>query len=148
MRAGTPSGVICLFTDLSAVVDLEEQLRLKDTLARLGELTAGLAHEFRNGLATVHGYARLLNLDALPPQDRKYVEGLRAETEALGQVVTNFLNFARPDAAGRHAGRPRPDRPARRRRAAGRRRGRTAAASLSAGTGPSSTATRCCCGRR
>ena len=95
-EAGTPSGVICLFTDLSAIVDLEEQLRLKDTLARLGELTAGLAHEFRNGLATVHGYARLLNLDTLPPQERKYVEGLRTETEALGQVVTNFLNFARP----------------------------------------------------
>jgi len=95
-ESGAPGGVICLFTDLSAVVDLEEQLRLKDTLARLGELTAGLAHEFRNGLATVHGYARLMNLEALPPQERKYVEGLRAETEALGQVVTNFLNFARP----------------------------------------------------
>ena len=95
-ETGTPSGVICLFTDLSAVMDLEEQLRLKDTLARLGELTAGLAHEFRNGLATVHGYARLLNLDTLQPQERKYVEALRAETESLGQVVTNFLNFARP----------------------------------------------------
>jgi len=95
-ETGTSTGVICLFTDLSAIVDLEDQLRLKDTLARLGELTAGLAHEFRNGLATVHGYARLLNLETLPPQERKYVEGLRAETEALGQVVTNFLNFARP----------------------------------------------------
>ena len=95
-ESGDPSGVICLFTDLSAIVDLEEQLRLKDTLARLGELTAGLAHEFRNGLATVHGYARLLNLETLSPQDRKYVEGLRAETAALGEVVTNFLNFARP----------------------------------------------------
>ncbi len=95
-EAGTPAGGICLFTDLSAVMDLEEQLRLKDALARLGELTAGLAHEFRNGLATIHGYARLLNLEGLSPNDRKYVEGLRAETDALGQVVTNFLNFARP----------------------------------------------------
>ena len=95
-ESGESNGVICLFTDLTAVVDLEEQLRLKDTLARLGELTAGLAHEFRNGLATVHGYARLLNLEALPAQERKYLEGLRAETEALGQVVTNFLSFARP----------------------------------------------------
>src|SRR5215212_2872154 len=58
-------GAICLFTDLSQVVDLEEQLRLKDSLARLGELTAGIAHEFRNGLATIHGYARLLDLDSL-----------------------------------------------------------------------------------
>jgi signal transduction histidine kinase len=89
-------GVTCLFTDLSKIADLEDQLRLKDTLARLGELTAGLAHEFRNGLATIHGYARLLDLDALANPQRTYVEGLRAETDALGQIVTNFLSFARP----------------------------------------------------
>ena len=65
-RAAGEAGVICLFTDLSRVVALEEQLRLKDALARLGELTAGLAHEFRNGLATIHGYARLLDPAALP----------------------------------------------------------------------------------
>ena len=89
-------GAICLFTDLSEVVELEEQLRLKDSLARLGELTAGIAHEFRNGLATIHGYGRLLDLDRLPDDFRPYVLGIRDETEALGQVVTNFLNFAKP----------------------------------------------------
>jgi signal transduction histidine kinase len=89
-------GAICLFTDLSQVMDLEEQLRLKDSLARLGELTAGIAHEFRNGLATIHGYARLLDLDRLPAEFRPYVQGIRDETDAMGQVVTNFLNFARP----------------------------------------------------
>jgi signal transduction histidine kinase len=92
-----PRGVICLFSDLTAVVELEEQLRLKETLARLGELTAGIAHEFRNGLATIHGYSRLIDLEALPGKYRQYVEGIRQETEALGQVVTNFLNFARPE---------------------------------------------------
>ena len=90
-------GVICLFSDLTAVVELEEQLRLKETLARLGELTAGLAHEFRNGLATIHGYSRLIEVEALPPKYRPYVEGLRQETESLGKVVTNFLSFARPE---------------------------------------------------
>ena|SRR6185436_4201682 len=91
-----PHGVICLFTDLSSVVALEEQVRIKDSLARVGELTAGIAHEFRNGLATIHGYSRLLDLDALPPNFRPYVEGIRAETEAMREVVTNFLNFAKP----------------------------------------------------
>jgi signal transduction histidine kinase len=94
--AGHASGAICLFTDLSAVVELEEQLRLKDSLARLGELTAGIAHEFRNGLATIHGYARLFEFDRLPEDYRHYVQAIRDETEALGQVVVNFLNFARP----------------------------------------------------
>jgi signal transduction histidine kinase len=92
----SPTGVICLFSDLTAVVELEGQLRLKETLARLGELTAGIAHEFRNGLATIHGYGKLLDPNAMPPQFRPYVDGIRQETEAMGQVVTNFLNFARP----------------------------------------------------
>jgi PAS domain S-box-containing protein len=92
----TGHGVICLFTDLSEVMELEEQLRLKDSLARLGEMTAGIAHEFRNGLATIHGYSRLLDLDQLSKEYRPYVQGIRDETEALGQVVTNFLSFARP----------------------------------------------------
>jgi signal transduction histidine kinase len=97
LQAAGGGGAICLFADLTNVVELEEQLRLKEALARVGELTAGIAHEFRNGLATIHGYSRLLVPDALPAQYRPYLEGIRQETEALGQIVTNFLNFARPE---------------------------------------------------
>ncbi|HTM05112.1 MAG TPA: ATP-binding protein [Vicinamibacterales bacterium] len=98
LRSGdTSSGAICLFSDLTTVMELEEQLRLKETLARLGELTAGIAHEFRNGLATIHGYSRLIDPEALPTQYGPYVEGIRQEADALGKVVTNFLNFARPE---------------------------------------------------
>jgi signal transduction histidine kinase len=89
-------GVICLFTDLTPVIEMEEQLHLKESLARVGELTAGIAHEFRNGLATIHGYARLLDLNALPPAYRPHLEGIRQETDSMGEVVTNFLNFAKP----------------------------------------------------
>jgi signal transduction histidine kinase len=95
-EAGQLHGAICLFTDLTAVKDLEEQLRLKESLATVGELTAGIAHEFRNGLATIHGYGKLIDLASIPDRYRPYVEGIRAEAESLGQVVTNFLNFARP----------------------------------------------------
>ena len=93
---GNPRGAICLFGDLTDIVELEEQLRLKDSLAQVGELTAGIAHEFRNGLATIHGYARLLDLDRLPPDTHAYVTGIRDETDALGAVVRNFLTFAKP----------------------------------------------------
>jgi PAS domain S-box-containing protein len=95
---GTLRGAICLFNDLTVVVTLEEQLRLKDSLARLGELTAGLAHEFRNALSTIHGYARLIDPANVPEAYRPYVEGIRQETDSLGQIVTNFLAFARPTA--------------------------------------------------
>ena len=93
---GQAHGAICLFTDLTEIVELEEQLRLKDSLARLGELTAGIAHEFRNGLATIHGYSRLLDPGRLPAEFQPYVQGIRDEADAMGEVVTNFLNFARP----------------------------------------------------
>jgi signal transduction histidine kinase len=96
-EAGQPPGLACLFTDLSDVVALQEQLLLKDALARLGELTAGIAHEFRNGLATIHGYARLLDPGQLPAPQGGYVQGIRDETQALGEVVTRFLQFARPE---------------------------------------------------
>jgi signal transduction histidine kinase len=89
-------GAICLFTDLTAVKALEEQLRLKESLATVGELTAGIAHEFRNGLATIAGYGKLLDLEALPEAYKPYVEGIRTESNSLSQIVTNFLNFARP----------------------------------------------------
>jgi signal transduction histidine kinase len=92
-------GAICLFSDLTTIVELEQQLQLKEALARLGELTAGIAHEFRNGLATIHGYSRLIDPQALPAKYQPYVEGIRAETNALGQVVTKFLEFARPQPA-------------------------------------------------
>jgi signal transduction histidine kinase len=93
---GVLHGAICLFSDLTAVMRLEEQLRLKESLATVGELTAGIAHEFRNGLATILGYSKLLHLDAMPDADRTYAEGIRAEAESLGRIVTNFLNFAKP----------------------------------------------------
>jgi signal transduction histidine kinase len=93
---GDARGAICLFGDLTDIVELEEQLRLKDSLAQVGELTAGIAHEFRNGLATIHGYSRLFDLQRLPTDMHAYVKGIRDETDALGAVVRNFLTFAKP----------------------------------------------------
>ena len=89
--------MICLFTDLSEVMELEEQLRLKDSLARLGEMTAGIAHEFRNGLATIHGYSRLLDLERLRAERiARTCRAFATRPKRSGQVVTNFLVFARP----------------------------------------------------
>lgn len=93
---GGLQGAVCLFSDLTAVMELEEQVRLKESLGRLGELTAGLAHEFRNGLATIHGYARLMDPAQVSAEYATYVQAIREETDTLGRVVNNFLNFARP----------------------------------------------------
>ncbi len=94
--SGRFQGIICLLNDLTSVVQLEERLRLRESLAQVGEMTAGIAHEFRNSLATIHGYARLISLDGLSERDRTCVEGIRQEATALAEVLTNFLHFARP----------------------------------------------------
>ncbi len=93
---GRFQGIICLLNDLTSVVSLEERLRLRESLAQVGEMTAGIAHEFRNSLATIHGYARLISVDTLSERDRACVEGIRQESTALAEVLTNFLHFARP----------------------------------------------------
>ena len=138
-------GAICLFSDLTPSIELEEQLRLKEALARVGELTAGIAHEFRNGLATIHGYSRLIRPDELPPVYRPYVDGIRQETEALGHVVTNFLKFARPEQVVFAAVELEPSSGAR--PTSSRTSCRPTPRSRCAARSASSTATRCCCGR-
>lgn len=97
----TPSGgfrgAICLLADLTEVIQLRERLFLKENLARLGEMVAGIAHEFRNGLATILGNARLLERAASDEEDRQVARALVDETTALSRVVTEFLQFARQE---------------------------------------------------
>jgi PAS domain S-box-containing protein len=89
-------GALCLHADLTEVIRLRERLTLKENLARLGEMTAGIAHEFRNGLATIMGNAKLLGGSASEDETSELVEAVLLETQALSQVVTEFLQFARP----------------------------------------------------
>ena len=93
---GGLQGAICLFADLTAIHDLEEQVRLQESLAGVGELAAGIAHEFRNGLAVIHGYCRLLPSEDVRSEHRPYLEGIRQGTAELREVVDQFLGFARP----------------------------------------------------
>ncbi|HEX8337926.1 MAG TPA: ATP-binding protein, partial [Pyrinomonadaceae bacterium] len=63
----------------------------------LGEMSAGLAHEFKNALATLHGYAQLLQNAALGGDARaSATAALLHEVRGLSEMVTSFLNFARP----------------------------------------------------
>jgi len=78
------------------LADLEEQLRLSDRLAVVGELTSSLAHELRNPLGTIQGIVEILN-EELPPETKKteFFQILIQETGRMSSVVENYLNFAR-----------------------------------------------------
>jgi signal transduction histidine kinase len=75
----------------------EEQLRHADRLSALGKLSAGIAHEVRNPLASIKGTAEILS-DKFKPEDKEYefVEILIKEVNRLDTVVANFLDFAKP----------------------------------------------------
>jgi signal transduction histidine kinase len=89
-------GALCLLTDITEVTQLREQVALKRNLESLGEMSAGLAHEFKNAIATLHGYAQLLqNLD-LDERGRTAASAMLNEVRNLSEMITAFLNFARP----------------------------------------------------
>src|SRR6185369_9810126 len=61
-----------------------------------GEMSAGLAHEFKNAIATLQGYAQLLQSMELNDKAQVAAESLLNEVRNLSAMVTAFLNFARP----------------------------------------------------
>ncbi len=60
------SGALCLMSDLTELTALQKQIRWKENLAALGEMSAGIAHEFKNSLATISGYAQMIRSESKP----------------------------------------------------------------------------------
>ncbi len=93
---GERRGALCLLADLTEVIQLRERLFLKENLARLGEMAVGIAHEFRNGLATILGNAKLLKASSPREDAETLADAFIEESRSLSRVVTEFLEFARP----------------------------------------------------
>jgi nitrogen-specific signal transduction histidine kinase len=89
-------GALCLMSDLTELTDLQRQIRWKENLATLGEMSAGIAHEFKNALATISGYAQMIRHEAPAGDLLENSEKILEQTRALTHVVTEFLRFARP----------------------------------------------------
>ena len=94
--SGKVSGALCLLSDLTELTLLQKQIQLKENLAALGELSAGIAHEFKNALATISGYAQMIRGETSPEEVAEHAERILQQTRALTHVVTEFLKFARP----------------------------------------------------
>jgi signal transduction histidine kinase len=91
------TGAICLLSDLTELAALQKQIHMKENLAALGELSAGIAHEFKNALATISGYAQMIRSETQPGTElREHGQKILDQTRALTHVVTEFLKFARP----------------------------------------------------
>ena len=96
-NANEITGAICLLSDLTELAALQKQIHMKENLAALGELSAGIAHEFKNALATISGYAQMIRSEAQPGTDlHEHGDLILRQTRSLTHVVTEFLKFARP----------------------------------------------------
>jgi len=91
-----PHGALCLLTDITEVTELREQVALKNNLESLGEMSAGLAHEFKNAVAALQGYVQFLQSRDLDEKSAAAAASLLNEVRSLSGMVTSFLNFARP----------------------------------------------------
>src|ERR1700735_3963653 len=90
------SGALCLMSDLTELIALQKQMRFKENLAALGEMSAGIAHEFKNSLATISGYAQMIRSEVKSGDVLESSERILDQTRALTHVVTEFLRFAKP----------------------------------------------------
>ncbi len=95
--SGAARGAAMVFRDLTPFERMDEQDRLRDRLAALGQMAAGLAHAIRNPLASMEVLAGLLKRQLGDrPEERFLVEDLLGELRDLAGTVTASLEFVRP----------------------------------------------------
>jgi two-component system sensor histidine kinase HydH len=98
MGAGSScQGAVIILRDLSEIKQLEEKVRRSEKLAAIGKLAAGVAHEIRNPLSSIRGFAQYLRRALKDkPQELEYAETMVSEVDRINAVVTDLLTFARP----------------------------------------------------
>ena len=94
---GTFLGDVILFRDLTEVQNLKREIERSQRLASLGRLAAGIAHEIRNPLSSIKGFATYFRERYKDiPEDQKTAEIMIQEVERLNRVIGQLLEFARP----------------------------------------------------
>ncbi|MCJ7576890.1 MAG: ATP-binding protein [candidate division Zixibacteria bacterium] len=95
-KDGEIRGVIAIFQDITGALKLEERIRTADRLAAVGELSAGIAHEIRNPLASISGSVEVLKEElSLSGENQKLLELIIKETGRLNKILTEFLQYAK-----------------------------------------------------
>ncbi len=93
---GIQTGFLVIFQDLTEIKELERELRIKDRMAALGEMAAGLAHEIRNPLASMKGSVQVLQKDLkLKGDNKQLLDIIVKESLRLNETIGDFLNYAK-----------------------------------------------------
>lgn len=89
-------GLVYTFDDLTEIRRLEREIRMRERLAAIGRLAAGIAHEIRNPLSSIAGSVKVLSgISALSDDQRKLVEIVTRESDRLNSIITDFLDYSR-----------------------------------------------------
>jgi len=89
-------GHVYTFDDLTDIRRLEREVRMRDRLAAVGRMAAGIAHEIRNPLSSIGGSVKVLSAIAtLTEEQRELLEIVTRESDRLNSIVTDFLIFSR-----------------------------------------------------
>ena len=97
VQEGACQGAVIILRDLREIKRLEEEVRRAEKYAEVGKLAAAVAHEIRNPLSSIRGFAKLLSHKLQGrPQDQEYATIMVKEVDRINHVVTDLLNFARP----------------------------------------------------
>jgi two-component system sensor histidine kinase PilS (NtrC family) len=91
-----PRGWLIVFQDLTEIASLEEQVRVQERMAALGEMAAGMAHELRNPLTSICGCVQVLETREDAEESRRLKEVVLREAQRLNGTLKDFLAFARP----------------------------------------------------
>ncbi|HVP35851.1 MAG TPA: ATP-binding protein [Terriglobales bacterium] len=95
-KSGKKRGVIAVFQDLTEAKKIEEKMRIQDRLATVGELSARIAHEIRNPLASISGSVEILKNELnLEGENDKLLELIIKESNRLNTILTEFLQYAK-----------------------------------------------------
>lgn len=86
--------------DISTIEKMEKRVREAEKMAAIGELSASIAHDFRNPLAAISGSAQLLALEAEDTEGTAKTLStiILRESNRMAKTITDFLQFARPAA--------------------------------------------------
>ncbi len=96
-EAGGLIGAVMFFKDLTQVEQLEERERLRDRLAALGEMAAGIAHELKNPLAGIEVMAGLLRRQVPDSREaQSLLADIMSEAKLANSIVVEMLEFVRP----------------------------------------------------
>jgi two-component system sensor histidine kinase PilS (NtrC family) len=94
---GTVHGLIFNFQDITTLRAMEVEIKRGEQLAAVGRLSAAIAHEIRNPLASISGSIQLLCSDlVLDESNQRLMDIVAREIERLNTIITDFLAYARP----------------------------------------------------